>query len=81
MLQLINVLAALVEFRTMGSSILLHQAAGPHVAMIGKHRWFSTHSRITVWFREFEFRAHKGAFVLTQSLLQIIAFRVSDGAE
>jgi hypothetical protein len=72
MLQLINVLAALVEFRTMGSSILLHQAAGPHVAMIGKHRWFSTHSRITVWFREFEIRAHKGAFNLCCRSLRFV---------
>jgi hypothetical protein len=39
--QLINVLAEeLVEFGTMGSSILLHEAAVAHVAVIGNASWF-----------------------------------------
>jgi hypothetical protein len=41
-LQLINVLAVLVEFRIIRGSILLHQTAAlPRVAMIGKHCWFN----------------------------------------
>jgi hypothetical protein len=38
---LINVLAALIDFRIMGISILLHQAAVLHVAVIG-NAWFNT---------------------------------------
>jgi hypothetical protein len=47
-LQLMNVLAALVEFRIKQSSVLLHQAAVLHVAVIGNASFIvgSTHSRL-----------------------------------
>jgi hypothetical protein len=61
----------------MESSILLHQADVLHVAVIGNVSPVvgSTHNRCR--FQEFEVREHEGAFLLTQSVLQIIASRVA----
>jgi hypothetical protein len=49
------------------------------VAMIGSASLVARHSTPAECcvFRESEFRGHKGAFLLTQSLLQIVAFRVA----
>jgi hypothetical protein len=56
----------------MGISILLHQAAVLRVAMVGRYRWFNRPQ--VAGFRELEFREQEGAFLLTRSLLQILAF-------
>ena len=54
----------------------IHSAASGSRATRGGDMpcWFNTY-QVTAWFREFAFREHKGAFLLIQSLLQIIAFR------
>ena len=50
------------------------QTAALHVAVIGN---VGSTTQQSLWFREFEFTEHKGALLLTQSLLQTIAFRVA----
>ena len=75
-------LAALLEFRIIGSSVLLHQSAVLRVAAIGNASLLNTQG-VRNRFRELAFREHKDAFLQAYAPTHKNADYVScsDGAE